>query len=60
MKCYGVGTVAGLGTVIILEDMGRAQDVIQSILMFHNLITSIQYHFLALSEPKCLIVELLL
>ena len=57
MKCYGVGTVAGLGTVIILEDMGRAQDVIQSILMFHNLITSIQYHFLALSEPKCLIVE---
>jgi len=21
MKCYGVGTVAGLGTVIILEDM---------------------------------------
>ena len=22
MKCYGVGKVAGLGTVIILEDMG--------------------------------------
>ena len=29
MKCYGVGKVAGLGTVIILEDMGRASQKIQ-------------------------------